>query len=364
MKINMVLPGIGHSGGVQMAINYLNYFAQNGNDVVCYVPFTGAYYGWKRVLFPKAVYRIIKSEDLQGKWIAHKINIKFVPYINNFHVRDADITIATSWLTSYWVYNLKPQKGAKVYFIQDFETWGNDNENKRVKASYQLPYDLRISVSTELHDRLMQELNVSSVVVCNGIPKKNILKAPKISKKNIVIGFPFRERRAIKQDIKNTEFGVKNLQEFVHKNPVIKLRTFGFKKPENFPEQIEFFENPSRNELNSWYDSIDIFYVPSLYEGWGLPAMEAMARGCTVIGADTGCLKEFGLHMENCYKLNNMMNQQELFHGLEMLIRSNDLRQKISKNAIKTVNNYSFENKAQEFLDLLEKLNSERIINE
>lgn len=84
--------------------------------------------------------------------------------------------------------------------------------------------------------------------------------------------------------------------------------------------------------------------------------MEAMARGCTVIGADTGCLKEFGRHMENCYKLNNMKNQQELFHGLETLISSDDLRQKISKNAIKTVNNYSFENKAQEFLELLEKL--------
>ncbi|MEE6663752.1 hypothetical protein PS413_08935, partial [Limosilactobacillus fermentum] len=44
MKINMVLPGIGHSGGVQMAIDYLNYFARHDNDVICYVPFTGAYY--------------------------------------------------------------------------------------------------------------------------------------------------------------------------------------------------------------------------------------------------------------------------------------------------------------------------------
>lgn len=121
MKINMVLPGIGHSGGVQMAIDYLNYFARHDNDVICYVPFTGAYYGWKRILFPKAMYRIIKSKDLQGKWISHKINIKFVPYINNLYVRDADITIATSWLTSYWVYNLKQEKGAKVYFVQDIQ---------------------------------------------------------------------------------------------------------------------------------------------------------------------------------------------------------------------------------------------------
>ncbi|MEE6663867.1 hypothetical protein PS413_09625, partial [Limosilactobacillus fermentum] len=44
---------------------------------------------------------ILGPKDLQGKWISHKINIKFVPYINNLYVRDADITIATSWLTSY-----------------------------------------------------------------------------------------------------------------------------------------------------------------------------------------------------------------------------------------------------------------------
>ncbi|MDG2987564.1 MULTISPECIES: glycosyltransferase [Latilactobacillus] len=115
--------------------------------------------------------------------------------------------------------------------------------------------------------------------------------------------------------------------------------------------------------MTSIHDSIDIFYVPSLYEGWGLPAMEAMARGCAVIGANTGCLKEFGKHLENCYKINNMTNQQELFQGLELLIKADDLRQKISENAIKIVNNYTFENKAQKFLELLEKLNSEGAIN-
>lgn len=363
MKINMVLPGIGHSGGVQMAIDYLNYFARHDNDVICYVPFTGAYYGWKRILFPKAMYRIIKSKDLQGKWISHKINIKFVPYINNLYVRDADITIATSWLTSYWVYNLKQEKGAKVYFVQDFETWGNDKENNKVKASYQLPYDLRISVSTELHDRLIQETKASSIVICNGLPKESIRKFPKINSEKLVIGFPFREKRAVQQDIKNTEFGTNSLLKFVHENPEIKVKTFGFKKPIEFPKPIEFLENPSKDELNKWYDSIDIFYVPSLYEGWGLPAMEAMARGCAVIGANTGCLKEFGKHLENCYKINNMTNQQELFQGLELLIKADDLRQKISENAIKIVNNYTFENKAQKFLELLEKLNSEGAIN-
>lgn len=202
MKINMFLPGIGHSGGVQMATDYLNYFSKHGNDVICYVPFTGAYYGWKRILFPKSIYRILRSKDLRGKWISHNITVKFVPFIDNIFVRNADITIATSWLTSYWVYKLRPQKGAKVYFIQDFETWGKERENSKVKASYQLPYDLRVSVSTELHDRLMKETDASSSVICNGIPESYIIKTREYGSNNndIVIGIPFREKRAVKQD--------------------------------------------------------------------------------------------------------------------------------------------------------------------
>lgn len=358
MKINMILPGIGHAGGTQMATDYLYYFAKQGNDVVCYVPYTGAYYGWKKCLFLKSIYRILRSKDLQGKWIFHDITIKFVPFINNAFVRNADITIATSWLTSYWVYKLKPKKGAKVYFIQDFETWGTEKENAKVKASYQLPYDLRISVSTELHDRLMRETGVTSSVVCNGIPRNYVVKTRKhgSNNNNIVIGIPFRERRAVKQDIKNTSFGINSLLTFVKKNPNIKLKAFGFKRPQNFPKQIAFLENPSRDELNKWYDSVNLFYVPSIYEGWGLPAMEAMARGCVVIGSDTGCLKELGQHLKNCYKLKNMTDQDELFQGLKILCQSQDLRKSISKNAIFTVRHYSFENEANKFLGLLHKL--------
>lgn len=357
MKINLILPALGHSGGVQMATDYLNYFANQNNNVTCYVPFTGAYYGWKKFLFFKSIYRILRSEDLQGKWILHDFTIKFVPYINNIYIRNADVTIATSWLTSYWVYRLKPQKGAKVYFIQDFETWGTNKENKKVKKSYQLPYDLRISVSTELHNRLKNEINANSCVICNGIPEKYILKTRKHIEGKITIGIPYREKRSVKQDIKNTAFGIKSLLEFQQENPSIKLKTFGFKKPQNFPHEIMFLENPSRAELTKWYDSVDIFYVPSLYEGWGLPAMEAMARGCVVIGANTGCLSEYGKHMVNCYKLRNMQSKKELYTALRYFLNADEtVIQDISKNAVEIVKNYSFENEAQKFLNSLDNV--------
>lgn len=352
----MILPALGHSGGVQMATEYLNYFVEQGNDVVCYVPFTGAYYGWKKFLFPKAIYRLLNSKDLQGKWIQNKFVIKFVPYINNLWVRNADVTIATSWLTSYWVYKLNSSKGKKIYFIQGYETWGSDKENQLVRNSYQLPFDLRISVSTQLHDKLLKEDKSNSLVICNGIKKEYIKDSiTKRKRSRFTIGFPYREFSGESIDIKNTNFALRALKKYSTINK-INIKTFGFKKPQYWDSNIEFLEDPSRRQLFDWYSNVNVFYVPSLYEGWGLPAMEAMSSGCVVLAANTGCIKEFGTHKSNCYKLWNMKDQEELFSALDDLLKHHELMEEISANAMQTVKNYSFEKQANLFLSNLENL--------
>jgi len=45
-------------------------------------------------------------------------------------------------------------------------------------------------------------------------------------------------------------------------------------------------------ELPLWYNAADIFVYPSLYEGFGLPPLEAMACGTPVIVSDTSSLPE------------------------------------------------------------------------
>lgn len=353
----MVLPGAGHAGGVQMAFEYLNYFAENGNDVVCYVPYFGEYYGWKKILFLKSIVRILLSKDLQGKWFnPKKFILRFVPTINNYSIRNADITIATSWLTSYWVSNLKQSKGKKAYFIQDFETWGSSYQNKLVRQSYRLPFDLRIAISTNLHNKLIKEENSDSVVICNGIHQKYISNLKRHKEcTELSIGFPYREYRGKENDIKNSHFAINSLKKFaVGKN--VKLKAYGFVKPGQWDDRISFLENPSRKEIFNWYDDIDIFYVPSIYEGWGLPAMEAMARGCVVLASNTGCIYEYGKDKVNCYKLHNMLSEVELFNALNELIKSPRLRESISENAINTVKNFSFEKQAKKFTEQLQKI--------
>jgi len=48
----------------------------------------------------------------------------------------------------------------------------------------------------------------------------------------------------------------------------------------------------NNDELEDFYANVDVIVVPSLYEGFGLPVLEAMARGVPVISSDTSSLPE------------------------------------------------------------------------
>lgn len=48
----------------------------------------------------------------------------------------------------------------------------------------------------------------------------------------------------------------------------------------------------SDEELKALYEHASALVLPSLYEGFGLPAVEAMRRGCPVIASSSGALPE------------------------------------------------------------------------
>jgi glycosyltransferase involved in cell wall biosynthesis len=50
----------------------------------------------------------------------------------------------------------------------------------------------------------------------------------------------------------------------------------------------------SADELAGLYDGASAYVFPTLFEGFGLPVLEAMARGCPVIGSDIPVLREVG----------------------------------------------------------------------
>jgi glycosyltransferase involved in cell wall biosynthesis len=59
-----------------------------------------------------------------------------------------------------------------------------------------------------------------------------------------------------------------------------------------WPQGFRHVGHVSDNQLKALYMSARAFIFPSFYEGFGLPALEAMACGCPVIAADIPSLRE------------------------------------------------------------------------
>lgn len=76
-------------------------------------------------------------------------------------------------------------------------------------------------------------------------------------------------------------------------------------------------------ELSNLYRHAAVFVFPSLYEGFGLPVIEAMACGCPVIASNLSSLPE--VCADAAYFV-NPNDSDEIAYGIKKIIENNDLR--------------------------------------
>jgi glycosyltransferase involved in cell wall biosynthesis len=81
-------------------------------------------------------------------------------------------------------------------------------------------------------------------------------------------------------------------------------------------------------ELPLWYNAATVFVYPSLYEGFGMPLLEAMACGTPVVGSDASCLPEV---IGDAGLLVSPQDVAGLSDRLERLLVDVDLREELSQ---------------------------------
>ncbi len=57
-------------------------------------------------------------------------------------------------------------------------------------------------------------------------------------------------------------------------------------------DRVQFLGHVEQSALGQWVAEADAMVLPSLYEGFGLPALEAMAAGCPVLASTAGAFVE------------------------------------------------------------------------
>lgn len=111
--------------------------------------------------------------------------------------------------------------------------------------------------------------------------------------------------------------------------------------------------NISDDELNKFYDSADILCFPSLYEGFGLPILEAQARNCAVITSNISPMKEVAF---DSALLVNPESESEIREAVIKLLNDPKMKEELIKKGKENIKKYSVESVAKQYIDLYKKI--------
>lgn len=117
--------------------------------------------------------------------------------------------------------------------------------------------------------------------------------------------------------------------------------------------EVKFLEFVSDDDLPSLYSNALMFVLPSLYEGFGLPVVEAMKYGTPVITSNVSSLPEAG---GDAALYVNPESVEELTQAMEKLLNSPKLREEMVKKGYKHIKKFSWEKAATETLNVLEEI--------
>jgi alpha-1,3-rhamnosyl/mannosyltransferase len=101
-------------------------------------------------------------------------------------------------------------------------------------------------------------------------------------------------------------------------------------------------------DLPALYSGALLFVFPSLYEGFGLPVLEAMACGTPVACSNTSSLPEVA---GDAALLANPLDTQELARAMRTALEDESLRQEMSEKGLKRAQGFSWLRTAQRTLE-------------
>lgn len=116
-----------------------------------------------------------------------------------------------------------------------------------------------------------------------------------------------------------------------------------------FKDDIIFVGRIDDSELVQIYNMAQLFVYPSIFEGFGLPVVEAMQCGLPVLASDTSSIPEI---VDNKKLLFNPADEHEIAEKILKILSDGNLRVELSQMALKNAEKFSWEKTARKTLEI------------
>ncbi|MGQ9618709.1 MAG: glycosyltransferase family 4 protein [Candidatus Aminicenantia bacterium] len=119
-------------------------------------------------------------------------------------------------------------------------------------------------------------------------------------------------------------------------------------KKEGLKERVFFKGLIPFEELSALYESAEVFVFPSFYEGFGLPPLEAMAKGTPVVSSLSSSLPEILKDGAIYFDPNS---EESLVDAINSLFEKSALRESLLSKGKKIAEGYRWKDSAEKFIN-------------
>jgi glycosyltransferase involved in cell wall biosynthesis len=118
-------------------------------------------------------------------------------------------------------------------------------------------------------------------------------------------------------------------------------------------DRIQFFGFVSDDDLLQLYNACDLMVFPSFYEGFGLPALEAMACGRSVVCSNTTALPEV---VDSAAILFDPYRVDEIARAIADLLLDAELRARMERLGLQRAAHFSWQKTAEKTLEVFREV--------
>lgn len=227
--------------------------------------------------------------------------------------------------------------------------------------------DAIIAISQQTKRDLIEFLNIDKEKIevvyqsCNPVfysavaenDKKEIKNKYGLPSKYILFVGTIEERKNLLQIVKAiNEHNIKIPLVVIGKQRKYYYKVVEYIKEHNIADRVIFYHNVLFNDLPAIYQMAELFVYPSIFEGFGLPIIEALYSKTPVITSKGGCFPEAG-GPDTIYI--DPENVEELAFQINRVLTDSDLRKRMIENGYNFVQRFNNEKQAEEIMNIYKR---------